>query len=375
MRNVARASEIVVIGAGIIGCAVARELAIRGASVSILDSRGAGSGATHASGGMLAPYSEAADGGPLLALGTRSLGLVDRLVAAVTAETGIDVGYRRTGTLHVAHDHEALAELDALEQVLRRLDVSVERLSAAGARTAEPHLGDAVLGALLIPAQGLLAAPMLTRALLAAAERHGARLLEPSSAQRIGPRQQGVAITTDRGVIEADIAVLAAGAWSGQVAIDGLDEVPVKPVRGQLLHLRWSGAPVTRITWDEHCYTIPWRDGTLLVGATVEDAGFDEHATVAGVRGLLGSVSRLLPDAGKAQLLSVRVGLRPAGPDTLPIIGWSDSVRGLMYATAHYRNGVLLAPLTAQLVADAIVDGRIDPDLSMTAPGRFGLRL
>jgi glycine/D-amino acid oxidase-like deaminating enzyme len=173
--------------------------------------------------------------------------------------------------------------------------------------------------------------------------------------------------------LRARSVVLAAGAWSGQVRLDGIeDSVPVKPIRGQLLHLRWQGAPVQRVTWDERCYTIPWADGTLLVGATVEDAGFEERTTVAGVRDLLEAACDLLPHAWTAHVLSARVGLRPASPDGLPIIGWSDVLPGLMYATAHYRNGVLLTPLTAQLVADAIVERRLDPALELTRPGRFG---
>ena len=150
------------------------------------------------------------------------------------------------------------------------------------------------------------------------------------------------------------------------------DAVPVRPVRGQLLHLGWSGTPIARITWGEGCYLVPWRDGTLLVGATVEDAGFDERTTVAGVRQLLDAVCSLLPNASTANFLSARAGLRPGSPDALPIVGWSGVVPGLMYATGHFRNGVLLAPLTAQLVADAMVNGTDDPDLQLTAPSRFG---
>jgi glycine oxidase len=167
--------------------------------------------------------------------------------------------------------------------------------------------------------------------------------------------------------------VLAAGSWSGEIAIEGVSAtVPVRPVRGQLLHLGWSGTPLRRVTWSGRCYLVPWEDGTLLVGATVEEAGFDERATVEGVRGLLDAVCAIVPRASTAGFTSARVGLRPATRDDLPVIGASAVVPRLMYATGHYRNGVLLAPLTAQLVADAMLDNRIDPLLAPVSPARFG---
>jgi glycine oxidase len=373
MRNVARSSDIIVIGAGIVGCAIACELVRRGASVSILDARAPGGGATQASGGMLAPYSEAAAGGPLLALGARSLGLFDEFVATLEGESGTRVGYERSGTLHIARAHDSLAEFDATHRELEAMGAVSERLSAAAALAQEPNLAADVLGGLLIPNQGAISAPEMTRALAVAARRRGAGFLDPARARRIGARTGGIVIETERGSLQAGAVVLAAGAWSSQIAIDGVSgPVPVKPVRGQLLHLHWPGTQVARITWDERCYLVPWRDGTLLVGATVEDAGFEERTTVSGVQGLLDAVCSLLPLAASASLLSARVGLRPRSPDPLPIVGWSDVIPGLMYATGHYRNGVLLAPLTAQIVADAMVNGTADPALALTRPSRFG---
>ena len=217
-----------------------------------------------------------------------------------------------------------------------------------------------------------MSAPELTRALTAAARRRGATLLEPSRVISICSGSNGIIVDTDRGRIGAGAVVLAAGAWSTSINVEGADPVPLTPIRGQLLHLGWNGRPVARITWDEHCYAVPWKDGTLLVGATLEDVGFDERTTVAGVKGLLQAVCDLLPHAATAHLASARAGLRPATPDQLPVVGWSSSVPRLMYATGHYRNGVLLAPLTAQIVADAIVDGGRDPAFDFTNPGRFG---
>ena len=147
--------------------------------------------------------------------------------------------------------------------------------------------------------------------------------------------------------------------------------LPVWPVRGQLLHLNWTGNPLARVVWCPRCYVVPWSDGSVLVGATVEHVGFDERATVAGVAALAEAVSGVLPDARNAGFEAVRVGLRPGTPDDLPVVGRSASTPRLVYATGHYRNGVLLAPLTARLVADLVLDGREDPLLAAVAPARF----
>jgi len=372
MRNVG-AHDILVIGAGVIGAAIARELSARGASVSILDARTPGSGATQASGGMLAPYTEAGEGGPLLELGARSLGLFDRFIGQLQQDAGIPVGYERTGTLHVAREDASLAHFAETAGELGQLGIEAQLLDTAAARAAEPNLAPDIFGGLLITTQGIVAAPSLTRALVMAAQRAGATLLEPARVQRIRAEGDGVRVDTTQGSIAAGTVVLAAGAWAGQVTVEGADAAPpVKPVRGQLLHLGWTAQQLARITWDERCYLVPWRDGTLLVGATVEDAGFDERNTVGGVRQLFEAVCDLLPLAWNATLLSARVGLRPGSPDPLPIIGWSSAVPRLMYATGHYRNGVLLAPLTAQVVADAVLDGTADPALALTSPARFG---
>jgi glycine oxidase len=367
---VSRRADVVVIGAGIIGCAVAYELARRGPTVSILDDRPVGAGATQASGGMLAPYSEAADLEPLRHLAIRSFELYDEFVERVEDESGMRVGYERPGTLHVARTEESLESLVALHRAIA--GTVSELLTAADVRTLVPQLAADAVGGLSIPSQGLVSALDLTCALAGAAVGRGATRSEPAVVRRVSAAHDSVEIETTSGVVTTGTVVLAAGAWSGQIRIDGAAAVPVRPVRGQLLHLGWNGPPLDRITWDDRCYLVPWRDGTLLVGATVEDAGFDERNTVAGVGDLLDAACDLVPHAWTANLLSVRAGLRPAAPDALPILGWSNAVPRLMYATAHYRNGVLLAPLTAKIVADAIVDARSDPALESTAPARFG---
>jgi glycine oxidase len=368
-----RPSDIVVVGAGIIGCAVAYELARRGASVQVLDERHAGMGATQASAGVLAPYIEAQEGTPLLDFTVRSLALFDDFVARASSDSGMAVPYRRTGTLDVALHEAGMSRLRAIAALLSARDVAAEIMDGHAARKEEPHLGAEVTGGLLIPVHGFVAAGELTRALAAAARRHGAQVIEGGRVRRIAQTDSDFIVETGRGTIAGNAVVIAAGSWSGEIDVEGITaRLPVRPVRGQLLHIGWNGPSLRRVTWSERCYLVPWDDGTVLVGATAEEAGFDERTTVAGVRDLLEAACDLLPHAWTAGFLGARVGLRPATPDGLPIIGASALRPNLFYATGHYRNGVLLAPLTAQLVADAMLEDRFDPRLAALTAQRFG---
>jgi len=371
---VSRPSDIIVVGAGIVGCAVAYELARRGASVQLVDERPVGMGATQASAGVLAPYIEARADGPLLSLTARSLNLYEQFIESLMADGGITVPYRRTGTLDVATDDAEWKTLGAAAATLAQRGVPAVLLDAAAIRDEEPHLAEGAAGGLLIETHGFVAAGELTRALVASARKHGAQLIEQSRVRRIAPDGHDLVVETDRGTLTADAVVLAAGSWSGDIGVNNVSaRLPVRPVRGQLLYLAWTGTPLRRVTWGRRCYMVPWDDGTVLVGATVEEAGFDERATVAGVRDLLDAACEIVPHAWSCGFRGVRVGLRPATPDELPVIGASSTLPSLMYATGHYRNGVLLAPLTAQLVADAMLDERIDPMLNAVSPARFGL--
>ena len=363
--------NVIVIGAGVVGCAVAHELAARGAGVRLLDMRDVGQGATRASAGVLCPHIEG-HAAPLLALGTRSLDLYDEFIAHVSHDAHRQIEYRRSGTLEVALTDEDAARLRDVAARHARGGVEHRYVDAPGVLELEPGLSSHVRGGLFVPAHGYVGVQVLTDALAAAAVNRGARLDAAARVRGIAASARSVRVETADGPIEADAAVVAAGSWSGTITI-GPAPAPVRPIRGQLLHLRAPAALASRVIWGADCYLVPWQDGSLLVGATAEDVGFDEGATVAGVRDLLEYACDLLPSAWTARFDAVRVGLRPATPDEMPIIGASTGTPRVFYATGHYRNGVLLAPITARLIGDLVLDGRDAPELALTRPARFGL--
>jgi glycine oxidase len=212
----------------------------------------------------------------------------------------------------------------------------------------------------------------LTEALAWAAVRHGAQIDTHRHIRRVESRAGEVHVAAENGsVCTAARAVIAAGSWSGFVGFDEPAARQVRPVRGQLLRLAWTGPAPRHVIWGERCYVVPWRDGTVLIGATVEDVGFDERTTAAGVRDLLDAACDLLPHAWTATFVDARSGLRPATTDGLPILGPSPTHPAVVYATGHYRNGILLAPITARLIADVVTGGRPDPALDAFSPRRF----
>jgi glycine oxidase len=323
---------------------------------------------------MLAPFSEAPDGGPMREIAARGLDVYDAFVARLGDDAQLPVNYQRPGTLEVAVTGESYVRLRQIEEALIGRGVDAQWLEGGALAAAEPALASEVARAgLLIPGQGFVGVAELTRALAAGARRHGATFIEHGHVRRIARAGDELSVITDRGTLTTDTVVVAAGSWSAAIDIEGATaRVPVTPVRGQLLHLHWPLGGPKRVLWSDDCYVVPWTDGTVLVGATVEDVGFDERTTVAGVGSLMAAVRELLPAVSEASFVAARAGLRPATPDHLPIVGRSTVDPRVVYATGHYRNGVLLAPLTAELVADLVLDDRSDPLLDVLSPDRFG---
>lgn len=369
-------AEVVIEGAGIIGCAVAYELARRGARVTVIEAREPGQGATQASAGVLAPFIEALGDSPLQQLCVESLGLYDAFIDRVRSATGIDVEYGRTGSLEVALDEAEAEELHAAARLLAARGIRGELLTADDALKREPALAPATVGALFVPDHGYVAAPALTQALAMAAKAHGAMFQTRTRVERVAPdgKSGSLRVDTSAGALAADAVVCCSGSWAGELpTVTAAGAMPIRPVRGQMLYLKWRDAspPPSRVIWGSRCYLVPWSDGTLLVGATMEEVGFVEQTTVAGVRTLLDAARELLPETQSAEFLQARVGLRPASSDSLPVIGELDELPGFYYAAGHYRNGILLAPLTAQMIATAILDKRPHPLMAATSPSRF----
>jgi glycine oxidase len=363
--------DVLIIGAGIVGCAAGEALTRQGASIAFVDPRGVGLGATQASAGMLTPYKEGLHTPVLEALGLRSLWLWDSFVERLFDGSVPAQIYARNGSLDVALDETDAGELQTLASAHAARGVPSRYLKGADARQLERDIAADCVGALLTPAHGYASAPAVTAALWRACEGRGAQVTR-ASVHRIQHTTAGMTVHTSEGRLSASTVVIAAGSWAGQIQIDGVDQLPVHPVRGQLLYLKWPEPALTRIVWGSRCYAVPWPDGTLLVGATLEDVGFDARATAAGVRDLLEGICELVPRAWQAGFLGARVGLRPGSPDALPIIGRSSRAPGIVYATGHYRNGVLLAPLTGELVASIVAGDQSDAALPLVSPARFG---
>ena len=361
-------SDVLVLGGGIVGCAVAYELTRRGASVAVVERRGIGLGASQASAGMLVPFTEGRHDLLMQALGAKGLEAYDALMRDVDEEA---VGYSRTGSLDVALDASGATSLRETARSLTRDGIAHEYVDGAAARSLVPALAARVTAALRIDAHGAVGVPELTHELWRMASAGGARLIE-ATVHGVASHPGGVGVDASAGSLQARHVVLAAGCWSAAVDIEGAPALPIRPVRGQLLVLRDLPLPVKQSIWGPRCYLVPRPGGVLLVGATVEDAGFDERATAAGARHLLEAACDLVPQASAASFGEMRVGLRPASPDDRPLIGPSSRIDGLVYATGHYRNGALLAPLTAQMVADAIEGRAADPLLLQCAAQRFG---
>ena len=370
-----RSADVVIIGGGVIGCAIARELALRGVKVLVLERDSPGRHASWAAAGMLSPLGEAGGGGPFLELSDESLKRYATFAAALREETNVDVEYRTSGKLHVSlGDDDDRLRAYAADAASQRFELTL--LGGDVARDMEPALSQQVTSALFIGRDHRVNNRLLAQALAAAAIAAGATIRGASDVAALVTR--GNAVTGVRLAngeeIQAQTVVVAGGAWSAH--IEGLPRaLPIRPMKGQMFAVdsraRSDEVAVNHVIYSAHCYIIPRDDGRLLVGATVEDVGFSRGPTPRGITSLADAAAAVLPLIADLPLVETWASFRPATPDGLPILGADPELHGLVYATGHFRNGILLAPVTGECIADLIVGGQSKVDISPFSVSRF----
>jgi glycine oxidase len=375
--------DAVVVGGGVIGLGIAWRAALAGMTVTVVD-EAPGRGASWAAAGMLAPVTEVHYGErPLLSLNLAAAARWPAFAAEVEEASGLPVGYRPGGTLAVARDADDNAALEDLYQFQLLCGLEVERLRSRECRQLEPGLAPSIRGGILAAGDHQVDNRALVEALLVACQRAGVRMVSGRVAELAfeADRVTGVLLAgggpvpspADGEALAAGVVVLAAGCWSG--GLRGLAaEVlpPVRPVKGQLLYLRGpADQPLcSRNVRGLEVYVVPRTDGRVVVGATIEEQGFDTTVTAGAVADLLRAALELLPDVAELELAETVVGLRPGSPDNAPMLGPAGP-DGLVVATGHYRNGILLTPVTADAIAELLATGRAPEMIAPFAPGRF----
>jgi glycine oxidase len=353
----AREHDLVVVGAGIVGLTCAWRAAQAGMSVLVADRGEPGAQASVVAAGMLAPVTEAAFGEhELLRLNLAGRAAWGPFAAELSERSGIDLEYRESGALVVAADRDDVAELRRLNELQRSLGLDARWLRARECRRLEPGLSPRVAGGVLAPQDASVDPRAVLRALLAVAEQEGVEMrrgVEVTAIEAPGGRLAGV-VGSD-GPLHASRVLVAAGAWSSALH----ESAPrIRPVKGQIVRLR--GAPLAeRVVRTPRCYVVSRPSGEVVIGATVEERGFDTTVTAGAVHRLLEAAWEVLPDVEERELVEASAGLRPATPDNLPFVGPAGP-EGLLWATGHHRGGVLLAPLTAGAVVDLLA-GRAAP--------------
>jgi glycine oxidase len=346
-------------------------LAKRGVSVTVFDAREPGRGASWAGAGMLAPFSEEIEDDTMLALCAASLAAYPAFVADLYERTGIDAQLRMEGTLHVARDATTLATLRARVAGIRARGGDARMLDRAELLAREPMLANDCIGALAIANEAQVDNRLLGGALVGACDRLGVRIVQDVSDVRLDADARRVrGVQTSRGFTAAGVVVNAAGAWAAQLdGVPAYARVPVKPIAGEMLAIAIPRFLSRALVWTHDVYLVPRSDGRMLVGATVRDRGFDVRVTAGGIAALLDAALAVAPVLGDFAVAETWAGLRPGSHDGRPYLG-ATALEGYIVATGHYRNGILLTPITARAIADVILTERSPVSLGAFAPGR-----
>jgi glycine oxidase len=369
--------DVAVVGGGVIGASIAFELTAEKLRVVVLDRQQPGREASWAAAGMLSPAPDSPRDIPLVPFGRESLALYPRFVAAVEEASGKSASHAREGALEILFAPHGEAERDRKISEYRQLGIAAEPIPIGEARHWEKAIGPDARAAISLPEEGTVEPRLLIEAVLAAARGRGVEIRPDCRVTGLLREQDRcVGVVAGGEEISAGCVVVAAGCFSSEIASDMeilARYAPTRPVRGQMLALRPDAPVLRRVLRSERGYLVPRRDGRVVAGSTSEEAGFEKRVTPEGIRKILDAALELCPSLARAEIVETWSGLRPGTPDDLPILGPTD-IEGLLIATGHYRNGILLAPVTAKLVREWIANGRTDFNAAAFSPLRFSRR-
>lgn len=362
--------EVIVVGAGVIGAACAWRLSQAGLRVLALDRTAPGSEASQAALGVLTYHGRPVMPEPVRALAHQSADLFPAVLEELQQSSGEPVHYRREGQLVLAIEPDELEELELTLQINRQSGIDMEQASVEEALLMEPNLNPAIAGVLFSPGDAWVDNTALTQAIVRAAELSGVRFERRAvSAIEVGSdRATGIRAAGE--LIETEWVILAAGCWSGQIA--GVPRLPVRPRRGQAFSV--EGAYFRRVVHSSRAYVVPKGETQTMIGATVEDVGFELNNTIGGISDVARGSFEISPRLRAASFIGAWAGLRPGTPDDVPIIGPMPTAPNLIVATGHFRNGILLAPITALLVQQMVLGQTPTVDAAPFAPDRASLQ-
>ncbi len=368
-----KTSDVVIIGAGIIGSSIAYRLASKGQNVAVIDKGHPGREATWAAAGMLAPHTEIAHSVPdvLLNLFEKSYDLFPEFIEEIRDASGLKIGYQTKGSILTASDFQEAKLLSGLFEKLATRGVKVEELGTHELQKTEPELAHSVETALFLPEEHYVNNRELLRAVVKAGQNKGVTFINDTPVTGFDfDRKHVQAIHLPDRDLFAETYINCAGSWAGLIDATNAIKIPVRPIRGQIIQLQLNPQKLNHLIHSSSVYLVPWPDGRTLVGATMENVGFDKTNTAGGFRHLIDAALNLIPSLQQAQVKDFWAGLRPDTPDNLPLLG-KTSFDNYFIAAGHFRNGILLTPITAKLMSELIFTGKPSICLDPFDPLRF----
>ena len=381
MLKSAEQYDAAIIGGGVIGCSIAWRLAQGGMRVVVIERGEVGREASQAAGGMLAPLAEADAPNEFFHLAVASRAMYAEFARELKEASGVDIEYRTEGTLYLSLTEEDDEELEHRWQWQHAAGLNVKRLNAECVRKLEPQVNKGLRWALKFPDDHQVNNRQLMAAIQSAAQKAGAEFLPYTEAREIltettAGRKQVTGVRTASGNVQTANVIVAAGSWSGLLLTTCADlpTFKVEPVRGQMVAIEMPQPPIDHIIYSRRGYMIPRFGGYLIAGSTTELAGYDKRVTAGGIASIIQRAAEISPGIGNSVINEIWAGLRPHTSDDLPVLGADSQVSGLIYATGHYRNGILLTPITAQTISSLILKGESSVNLSPFSPERFARR-